>query len=137
MNSVLFHLLSIIPVVLSVCLFFAPLPTLYSIYQCRHTMSFPLIPYASMMASGTLWTIYGILSKDLSISISNGSGSLLGFIYCIIFVCYSIKPLANSIKIQMTLAISIIIFSVFLAIFAKNSMAIAIIGPVGDVMAVA
>lgn len=82
------ELCSRIAPVSSLILFAAPIPTLLQITKDKNAGKLPLLPYSSMAANAALWTTYGILRKESSIWIANGTGLLMAICYVLQFIRY-------------------------------------------------
>lgn len=70
---------------LSMALFTAPIPTIRKIHSSRSTLSYPLLPYSSMVANAFLGTTYGYLKKEPKIWSANLFGLLLAVVYVYLY----------------------------------------------------
>jgi uncharacterized protein with PQ loop repeat len=64
--------LAIAPI-FSIVVFCAPIPTLRQVSRDQTVGNLPLLPYSSMMASASLWVVYGILKSEPKIWSANGT----------------------------------------------------------------
>ncbi|CAH1433766.1 unnamed protein product [Lactuca virosa] len=85
--------------IVSTGVYFAPLPTFIQIFKQKSTMGFQSLPYVVSLFSALLWMYYAFIKKGdtfLLITI-NALGSLVEFIYVIIFLVYA----TPSVKFQV------------------------------------
>ncbi|KAL7586288.1 hypothetical protein Lser_V15G40903 [Lactuca serriola] len=77
--------------IVSTGVYFAPLPTFIQIFKQKSTMGFQSLPYVVSLFSALLWMYYAFIKKgDTFLLITvNALGSLVEFIYIIIFLVYA------------------------------------------------
>lgn len=110
----------------SIVVFLAPLPTIQQIKRDHSVGSLPLLPYSTMVASGFLWTTYGVLKNQAEIYTSNVVGVLLGVYYVYEFVQHAPKQsptLPGSVKQHMQGVASLVLFTLLLAMSPLESAA--------------
>ncbi|KAK1415878.1 hypothetical protein QVD17_31666 [Tagetes erecta] len=77
--------------IVSIGVYFAPIPTFISIYKNKSTMRFQALPYLVSLFSSLLWLYYALIKGGntfLLITI-NALGSLIELVYVIIFIVYA------------------------------------------------
>eukprot|EP00922_Rhytidocystis_sp_ex-Travisia-forbesii_P061293 GHVS01090872.1.p1 GENE.GHVS01090872.1~~GHVS01090872.1.p1 ORF type:complete len:304 (-),score=51.92 GHVS01090872.1:149-1060(-) len=65
----------------SVAMQLTPSPTILSVSKSHSTGDLEPLPYVMLLLSATLWSIYGVLNKDLIIFFPNVVGIFLGIVY--------------------------------------------------------
>jgi len=80
--------LSIAPPILLQFVFFSPLPAVKAFRDSGTTGDVSIMPYAMMVANGTLWFTYGALLSNATIMLPNITAILMGAGYCATFLKY-------------------------------------------------
>lgn len=62
------------------------IPQAYKAVRTRHTRDLALSTYATLVVTGTLWTIYGVGRHDPALYITNSIVGLLAFTICVVKV---------------------------------------------------
>lgn len=75
------HLIGLAATVLTVAAF---IPQTYKAVMTRHTRDLALSTYATLVITGTLWTIYGIGQHDAALYVTNSLVGLLALTICVI-----------------------------------------------------
>jgi MtN3 and saliva related transmembrane protein len=60
------------------------MPQTYKALRTRHTRDLALSTYATLVITGTLWTIYGIGRHDAALIITNTAVALLALTICVV-----------------------------------------------------
>lgn len=60
------------------------IPQTYKAVKTRHTRDLALSTYATLIVTGTLWTVYGIGRHDTAIIVTNTIIALLALTICVI-----------------------------------------------------
>jgi len=60
------------------------IPQTYKVVRTRHTRDLALSTYATLIVTGTLWTIYGIGLHDPALIITNSIIALLALTICVV-----------------------------------------------------
>ncbi|CAI9259987.1 unnamed protein product [Lactuca saligna] len=99
--------------IVSTGVYFAPLPTFIQIFKQKSTMGFQSLPYVVSLFSALLWMYYAFIKKGdtfLLITI-NALGSLVEFIYVIIFLVYATPSVKKHtiMVVSATMALCIVI----------------------------
>ena len=69
-----------------VVIFLAPLPTIRQIAREKTVGSLPLLPYSSMVCSGSIWALYGYLKDLPGVWRCNVAGVVLGSYFMMVFL---------------------------------------------------
>lgn len=62
------------------------IPQTYKAVRTRHTRDLALSTYATLIVTGTLWTIYGIGRRDPALYVTNTLIGLMALIICMVKV---------------------------------------------------
>ncbi|KAI3730803.1 hypothetical protein L1987_61981 [Smallanthus sonchifolius] len=99
--------------IVSIGVYFAPIPTFISICKNKSTMGFQALPYMVALFSSLLWLYYSIVKEgDTFLLITvNAFGSLVESVYVIIFIMYATpygkKQTYKVLSVAMTLCLTI------------------------------
>lgn len=69
--------------------------TAYGIHKAKSTGDLSPLPFTSLVVNCFVWTLYGILKKDLTVLVPNANGILLGLIGTVVYQKYSKKLHTN------------------------------------------
>ncbi|KAA8530028.1 hypothetical protein F0562_034562 [Nyssa sinensis] len=76
--------------IVSISVYFAPLPTFIQIYKRKSTLGFQSLPYVVSLFSAMLWMYYAFLKSDAILLISiNLFGCVVETIYIIVYFAYA------------------------------------------------
>ena len=117
----------------------SPASTIQQIALERSVGSFPLLPYSTMIINASLWFIYGLLKKDISIWSGNGICLILGVTYFLVYIRFS--PPASSIlpgTVQQHIyaVLGIVLAAVFVTILPILNDPAQLIGSIGCIIVV-
>ncbi|XP_047323303.1 bidirectional sugar transporter N3-like [Impatiens glandulifera] len=95
--------------IISICVYFAPVPTFIEICKKKSTMGFQALPYIVALFSAKVWMYYALLKSNAILLISiNSFGCVIETIYVIIFLLYaSIQTRKQTIKLLAFLNIGV------------------------------
>lgn len=62
------------------------IPQTYKAVVTRHTRDLALSTYATLIVTGTLWTIYGVGRRDPALYVTNSLIGLMALIICVVKV---------------------------------------------------
>ena len=63
--------------------------TAYGIHKARSTGNLSPLPFTSLVVNCFVWTLYGILKKDMTVLVPNANGIVLGLISAVFYQKYS------------------------------------------------
>ncbi|XP_052205540.1 bidirectional sugar transporter N3-like [Diospyros lotus] len=98
----------------SILVYFAPLPTFVDIYRKKSTLGYQSLPYVVALFSAMLWMYYAFLKPDSSLLISiNSFGCVIETIYIGLFLAYASKDARNH-TVKLIAALNMGFFSLIL-----------------------
>lgn len=118
-NPLIVYIFGILGNFVSGCVYLAPLPTFWQIYQKKSTLGFQCLPYVVALFSATLWMYYAMLEKHSTLLITiNSLGCFIETLYIVFFLIYATKDARrNAIKLIMSLNVCcygfILLFTLF------------------------
>ncbi|XP_039156190.1 bidirectional sugar transporter N3-like [Eucalyptus grandis] len=78
--------------IVSLFVFFAPVPTFYRIYKEKSTEGFQSIPYLVALFSSMLWLYYAFLKGHSFLLITiNSFGCVIEMVYIAIYIAYALR----------------------------------------------
>ncbi|KAF6136627.1 hypothetical protein GIB67_016083 [Kingdonia uniflora] len=78
----------ILCVILNICMYGMPLDVMRLVIKTKSIEYLPVMLSITSFCNGLLWLAYALLRFDLFITISNGTGAVLGFIQLILIALY-------------------------------------------------
>ncbi|KAL0710432.1 hypothetical protein Bca4012_017410 [Brassica carinata] len=85
------HVLGLICMVFSLCVFVAPLGIIRKVIKTRSAEFMPFSLSFFLTLSAVMWFFYGLLSKDMNIALPNVLGFIFGVLQMILYMIYK-KP---------------------------------------------
>ncbi|KAL3835733.1 hypothetical protein ACJIZ3_010469 [Penstemon smallii] len=111
--------------IVSILVYFAPLPTFIRIYKEKSTMGFDSLPYVVALFSAMLWMYYAFLKTNAVLLISiNSFGCIIETIYISMFLFYASKKVkTHTVKLLglMNVGLFSLIFMLTFFIFGGQS----------------
>ncbi|KAL3728532.1 hypothetical protein ACJRO7_033167 [Eucalyptus globulus] len=102
--------------IVSLFVFFAPVPTFYRIYKEKSTEGFQSIPYLVALFSSMLWLYYAFLKGHSFLLITiNSFGCVIEMVYIAIYIAYALRA-ARSSTIKLFALMNVGLFSLLILI---------------------
>nr|GMD96757.1 bidirectional sugar transporter N3-like [Ipomoea batatas] len=102
--------------IVSILVYFAPLPIFIRICKAKSTMGYHAVPYVVALFSAMLWMYYAFLKKNAPLLISiNSFGCVIETIYISIFLAYATKDAKRQTVKLVILLIGVLYSGIFLA----------------------
>lgn len=130
-NHMLALVFGILGNIISVCVYFAPLPTFHQIYKKKSTEGFQSLPYLVALVSATLWLYYALLLDNATLLLTiNTFGCIVEFVYIFVYIFYATKKARDlTIKIFVSMNMGLFAIIVFLTYYlAKGQLRVKILG---------
>lgn len=117
--------------IISIFVYFAPLPTFIRIHREKSTLAFQSLPYVVALFSSMLWMYYALIKTNTPLLITiNSFGCVIETIYIFVFLLYAHKKARN----DTAKLLSILNVGVFVSIFLltyyplKGEVRVAVVG---------
>jgi solute carrier family 50 protein (sugar transporter) len=100
--------------IISIFVYFSPLPTFIHIYRSKATLGFQSLPYVLALFSAMLWMFYALLITDAILLISiNSIGCVVETIYILVFLIYASKD-ARKQTLKLVGSLNVVLFAAIL-----------------------